>query len=86
MLKNLLIISLVVFGAGNLSACATGKVTPVGSIPGIRTAASIWVFEKKDGTAVITGQVDTWHDRGVVENYVRSELGYQEISNNLTVD
>ena len=75
----------IMLGVLVLAGCASGKTIPLSSIPGV-SAGVIFLHVPDDGGPVIlTGNVDRSFDKQLVEKHVRTELGYEEISNRINI-
>ncbi len=76
----------IMLGVLILAGCMSGKSVPFGSVPGVTSSGFFLHVPDDGGPVVITGWVDTLLDKKLVEDYVRYELGYEQINNRLRFD
>ena len=68
------------------NGCTNYTVKQLPSIPGANTSSVNLFIDNTDGSAILSGHVSRALDKRTIEEYVRTEYGYQDISNQITYD
>ena len=80
---KLFLATMAISVAAFLAGCVSGSAQALPSISGADTTG-VWLYVTDDGSATISGYVEQGIDRRLIEDYVREELGYTDITNTIT--